>query len=35
MTEGDHRIWSNYTHADTESMKRASNIFRDAIKKQA
>lgn len=24
-----------YTHADAESMKRASNIFRDAIKKQA
>ena len=24
-----------YTHADQESMKRASNIFRDAIKKQA
>ena len=24
-----------YTHADAERMKRASNIFRDAIKKQA
>ena len=24
-----------YTHADAESMKRASNIFRDAIKRQA